>query len=212
MKLIFYLFIIFFEYCAFYELIPITNFEKKFIILTPTKDFIILKYYISGSSNLTTSYHQMRQYHIDTIEGLDIYQYKDVSQIKQNDKGEFINYDKEYTMSFFSGRDFISLTDSFYYNKTYFFVVKSRYKLDENENVNFTLGICSTEVFGSISNFIQANITVSHGQILNYKFHIPLEHKKYILYENRGKMNANITIIDNNKKIIHENTSFYGSS
>ena len=210
MNLIFYLFIIFFEYCSCYEIIPITNFEQKFIILTPKKDYIIFKYSISGSSIPTSCYHQIKQYYLNTIQFLNIYLYKDSSKIQQNENGAFINYDNSYFMSPTFQTDFISISDLFYNIRTYFFVVKSSYIIEEN--MNFTLGFSTTEIFCNISNFIQAQITPSYGQKLNYKFHVPLEHKKYILYVNRGSFYADIKIIDNNKKIINENTSFYGSS
>ena len=57
MKIIFYLVLILIEFCSLYDIIPVTNFEKKFVNLTPSKNYVIFSYNISGSSNLTTYYH-----------------------------------------------------------------------------------------------------------------------------------------------------------
>ena len=113
-------------------------------------------------------------------------------------------------MSLFSNIYYIELEDSFYDNKTYIFVFKSYNDL--NEDINFTLSFYWTEEFVNINNFVQGQIVASSGLILNYNFHIPLCHKKYLLYVNHGDIGPNITIIDNNKKIILEEISFFGES
>ena len=102
-------------------------------------------------------------------------------------------------------RDFISIIDTFYYNKTYIFVVKS----DDYFDSNLALSFYSTEEFVNINNFVQGQIAASYRQILNYNFHIPLGHKKYLLFVNHGSLEPNITIIDNNKKIVLNEISFY---
>ena len=62
MKIFLFLFMIILEFYSSYDVIPITNFEKKFITFKSTEDFIIQSYCAHGSSNLTTYYHQISYY------------------------------------------------------------------------------------------------------------------------------------------------------
>ena len=80
MILSFYLVLILFEFCSFYDIIPVRNFEKK-VLNFNSSGFIIFSYYISGSPNLTTYYTQIRQTYITSISYLYFYQYEDASQI-----------------------------------------------------------------------------------------------------------------------------------
>ena len=207
MILSFYLVLILFEFCSFYDIIPVRNFEKK-VLNFNSSGFIIFSYYISGSPNLTTYYIQIRQTYITSISYLYFYQYEDASQIFQDSNGKFINYINSYSMTPTFQRDFISIIDTFYYNKTYIFVVKS----DDYFDSNLALSFYSTEEFVNINNFVQGQIAASYRQILNYNFHIPLGHKKYLLFVNHGSLEPNITIIDNNKKIVLNEIFFYGES
>ena len=138
----------------------------------------------------------------------DIYVYDNFSKIKQNSKGEFINY---VTKSFFSSYSCDNgFSDSFYTNKTYYFVIKNTEKL--NETMNFTLTIFSSEAIANLNDFIQTNIDVYSKGKYHYKLHIPSEHKKYVLFEMRTNMMANITLKDYNQSIVSKKDSFLGES
>ena len=203
MKLLFYLFMLLLKFYYSYIITPIINFEKKLVTLTQSNNFIIYSYYIPGSPYLTNYYHQMKCYGFDYHTMLlDFYLYEDKSQINQDSDGNFINYiKKRYS-------DYILYEDSFRYNKTYYFVIKDNVK----DTKNFTLSIYSTETLTNIDNFIYAKLDVYPGDIYNYKFHIPLEHKKYLLYEIRTVMLINITLVDNNKKIIYQENATSGGA
>ena len=103
---------IIFQFYSTYDIIPITNFEKKFVNLTPTNDFIIFSYFIPGSSNLTNYYHLITYYDFTHDNNrIDFYLYDNKSQIKQDDKGEFINYTKTDYLVHYSNQ--ISIEESF---------------------------------------------------------------------------------------------------
>ena len=207
MRLNIFLIMIIFQFYSTYDIIPITNFEKKFVNLTPTNDFIIFSYYIPGRSNLTNYYHLITYYDFSHYyDKMYFYLYDNKSKIKQNDEGNFINYIIEDYLVYYS--DQVSIEESFRYNKTYYFALKQSVKL-ETDRI-FTLSVYSTETFANIDNFIQAKMNVYKYNIYNYKFHIPLEHKKYVLFECRTGMIANITIVDNNEKIVYEKKDILG--
>ena len=209
MMKIFYLFMIIFEFCFDYDIIPIKNFEKKFVHLTTSKNFIIFKYNLVGSSNLTTFYHQINKIYFGlNSHGLDFYFYDNESQITDNGKGHFINYSREKYLSYYSS--YFDFEDSFYGNKTYYIVIQTNILL--YDDFNFTLSIYSTESFTNIDDFLQSDMTVYIRQNLNYKFHIPLEHKKYILFEFRTIKTVKMAFMENNQAIIYQNNSFNGAN
>ena len=142
------LFFIFFKFSFTYDVIPIENFEKKIVTFNKEKDYNIYRYFIPAPPQYTTFLHifQKIYYGYDTFKQ-DIYVYDNFSKIKQNSKGEFINY---VTKSFFSSYSCDNgFSDSFYTNKTYYFVIKNTEKL--NETMNFTLTIFSTEAIANLS-------------------------------------------------------------
>ena len=209
MSLLFYFFIIFFEFSSNYDITPIENFEKKIVSFNPNKDYVIYSYFIPASPKYTTYYHNLRKdYHGSKYIKQDFYVYENLSQIKQDSKGDFINYVKKNYFSSFSSQ--IGFQDSFYENKTYYFVIKNTEEL--NEILNFTLSLSTSEVVGILHDFIQAQMEVFKNGTYNYKIHIPSDHKKYIMFEIETNMMANITLIDNNKEIISKNDSFSGTS
>ena len=59
MMLILYLFMIIFKFYSPYDIIPITNFEIKFVTFESSENFAIFSYFIPGSSNLTNYYHKI---------------------------------------------------------------------------------------------------------------------------------------------------------
>ena len=72
------------------------------------------------------------------------------------------------------------------------------------------MSIFSTEATANLNDFIQIDTKCYSKGTFNYKFHIPSEHKKYILFEIRTNMMANITLKDNNQSIVSKNCSFLG--
>ena len=109
-----------------------------------------------------------------------------------------------------SENKYIDLEDSFSFNKPYYFVAQNGEK--KYNNSNFTLSVYSTDTFVNIDNFIQAKMKIESSKIYIYKFHIPLEHKKYLLYDfDTGKV-ANITVVDNKEKNVYQNNSIYGQN
>ena len=209
MSLFFYLFMIFFEFSFNYDITPIENFEKKILSFNQNKNYFIYSYFIPASPKYTTYYHKLRKdYYGSGFKIQNLYVYENLSQIKQDSKGNFINYAK--TDSFLSYSSEIGFQDSFYENKTYYFVIKNYHEY--NEAFNFTLSLFTTEVVGILHDFIQAQMEVFINGTYNYKIHIPSEHKKYIMFEIETNMMANITLIDNNKEIKYKNDSFSGTS
>ena len=145
MSLLFYLFMILLEFSSNYDITPIENFEKKIVSFNPNKDYVIYSYFIPASPKYTTYYHNLRKdYHGSKYIKQDFYVYENLSQIKQDSKGDFINYVKKNYFSSFSSQ--IGFRDSFYENKTYYFVIKNTQELDET--LNFTLSLFTTEVVG----------------------------------------------------------------
>ena len=209
MSLFLYLFMIFLEFSFNYEITPIENFEKKIVSFNETKDYVIYSYFIPSSSKYTTYYHNLRKdYYGSRYIIQDFYVYDKLSKIKQDSKGDFINYVKKYSFRRYSSQ--IGFQDSFYENKTYYFVIKNTQVL--NETMNFTLTLTTSEAIGILHNFIQAQMEVYKNGTYNYKINIPPEHKKYILFEIETNMMANIILIDNNKEIISKSDSFSGAS
>ena len=198
---------LFFQFSSTYDVIPLENFEKKIVSFNPTKDYVIYSYYIPASQKYTTYYHQIEKIYFGNRYMIqDIYVYENLSQIRQDAYGDFINYvRKSYFRSYSSSTGF---QDSFYKNKTYYFVIKNSQKL--NETMNFTLSIYTTEKIAILHDFIQTKMSVFINGTYNYNIHIPLDHKKYILFEIRTNMVANMTLKDNNEKIVSENNTFSG--
>ena len=90
---IFSLFIILFCFCSSYYIIPITNFEQKFISLTPSKNFTILSYFHLDWSSSYIFQHRLRRYYFSSItKSHYIYMYENISDIKQNESWAFVNY------------------------------------------------------------------------------------------------------------------------
>ena len=148
MSLFLYLFMIFLEFSFNYDITPIENFEKKIVSFNETKDYVIYSYFIPASSKYTTYYHNLRKdYYGSRYIIQDFYVYDKLSKIKQDSKGDFINYVKKYSFHRYSSQ--IGFQDSFYENKTYYFVIKNTEEL--NEILNFTLSLSTSEVVGILS-------------------------------------------------------------
>ena len=207
MSIFLYFFLIFFEFSSNYDIIPFQNFEKKIATFNEEKDYIIYSYFIPESPKYTKYIHTMQKIYYGQGTFLqDVYVYEDLSKIEQDSNGDFINY---FLKDFFFSFDCqIGFSDSFYKNKTYYFVIKNQKKL--NEKINLYLSIFSTEATANLNDFIQIDTKCYSKGTFNYKFHIPSEHKKYILFEIRTNMMANITLKDNNQSIVSKNCSFLG--
>ena len=209
MLIFLYLFLTFFEFSLDYDVIPIENFEKKIVTFNEEKDYNIYRYFIPTPPRYTTYLHTFQKDNYGTGTFLqDVYLYDDYSKIKQDSKGNFINYVNK---NYFNSYDCqVVFSDSTYKNKTYYFVIKNTKKL--NETMNFILSVFSTEAIANLNDFIQIKTQVYSKGKFNYKIHIPSQHKKYVLFEIRTNMMANITLKDYNQSIISKNDSFLGAS
>ena len=91
--LIFELIYILFNFCSSYEIIPITNFEKKFISLTNAKNFIIFSYFHQGTLTVSKYLHKIRRYYYSSLNiNHYLYIYEHISYIQQDEAGRFVNY------------------------------------------------------------------------------------------------------------------------
>ena len=203
------LFLIILEFSYNYDAIPIENFDKKIATFNKEKDYIIYRYFVPAPPKYTTYMHKIHKiYYGQGYFSQNFYVYDNFSKIKQDSEGNFINYIKKDL--FFSFDCDVIYSASIYTNKTYYFVIKNTKKL--NETINIIFGIFSTDLAGNLKDFIQIDTKVYSKGKYNFKIHIPSEHKKYVLFEIRTNMMANITLKDYNQSIVSKKDSFLGES
>ena len=202
------LFISLFYFCFSYDIIPIKNFEPKFISLTPSKNFTILSYYHMDWRSSYFFHFRLRRYYFSSItKSHYIYLYENISDIKQNESGIFVNYKSTQN---FGGKD-----DIFYFretrsiNITYYLVIQNDYSVKDDHS--FIVEFYASETPVNISHMIQARI--KHDPFWTnfiYLFRIPLNHEKYLLFEyddfNSGN-NVIFTISENGNVTVYENTT-----
>ena len=206
-----FIFILIFEFYISYDVFPITNFEKKFITFNSKDDFIIYRYYVQGPSNLTTYYHHITYYDLnahDNYIGVYFYLYDDFSKIKQDEYNHFIDYNNKECFTY--DNNYLDIEDTLSKSKNYYFVLQS-YTVFQNIT-NLTFSVYTTDTIVNIDNIIQARMELYSRNIYNYKFNIPLEHKKYLLYDFDTGKEANITVVDNKEKIVYQKNSIYGQN
>ena len=203
---------IFFYFCLSYDIIPILNFEKKFIVYSAEKNFSIFSYFHPGSPNSTYYYtHTIRKSYFGYY-GMHhyLYLYDNLSQIEQNETtGEFINYNSKIVLA---GKDgYANIKEVYSSNKTYYFVIQNDEKAEKELYVTVT--VYSTQTLTDISNMVQGHLSkLSSFDPLLYKFQVPSEHKKYIVFGYKGiegSIKANFTIFENANTIVYHNSTSY---
>ena len=205
---IFSLFIILFCFCSSYDIIPIINFEPKLISLTPSKNFTILSFFHMDWDNPYFFQFMLRRYYFSSIaKSHYIYWYENITDIKQNESGLFVNYK---FMQNFKGKDNIFyFTESRSINITYYFVIQNDYSVKEDNS--FIVELYSTETPINISHMIQACIKYDpFWTNYIYQFQIPLNHEKYLLFEYDDFNSGNtvlFTIKENGNVTVYQNTS-----
>ena len=208
--LIFELFSILFYFCSSYEIIPITNFEKKFISLTNTKSFMIISYFHQGKPIVSKYLHKIRRYYISSLNiNHYLYIYENISHIQQDEAGRFVNYE---LIKYLKEKDDIFEFEEYHaFNKTYYFVIQNDYNV--KEDLNITLSIYSTDTPAYLSNMVQEFINMnSKYTSLTYILIIPSNHEKYILFELMDFSSfypTGITIYENEDIMVYKNSSYY---
>ena len=205
-----FLFVISIYFCSSYDMIPITNFEKKYFLLPEAQDsFVIFSYNHQGSENSIKYIHRIRRYLFSSKKVYQrLYVYDNISKINQSPSGDFKNYTWS---SFFQQNDnYLEFYDEHNSSKTYYIVLYNYIKPDND--LNITLTIYSTETLTSLSNIVQAEISNEGSKdILIYKFQIPLNHKKYVFLKTQAiasDTKGDFLIYENGEILIHNNSLF----
>ena len=206
--LIYYLLIVLFYFCLSYDIIPIMNFKPKNIILSSPKDFTILSYLHIGSPNSINYIHRLRRHYLCLYKRYHfVYMYENQSNIKQNEEGQFINYNLFKNLE--KDDDIFEFQDSHSSNKTYYFVLHNDNL--ENNCHNITIELYSTETSVKITNMVQKQMHFETTlKNLVYKFKIPSKHEKYVHFEYIDFDRDNhirLTIYDNEDTIVYQNTN-----
>ena len=207
------LFLASFYLCLSYDIIPITNFEKKMVSLTESKNFAIFSYIHQGTENEKKYIHRIRKYYFESswMKHM-LYIYDNISQITQTESGSFINY---IFIEFLEGPDdCVEFEDKHNLTKTYYFVIKNNKKEKYYPNITFT--ICSTETLTILSNMVQTYYSNSYSyNTLLYTFKIPPEHKKYFLIIYRAltfDIKGDLFMYENGENLVYNNSLYQNES
>ena len=201
-----------FYLCLSYDIISITNFEKKFVILTKDKNYKIFSYIHQGPENNHTFIHRIRAYyHKQTSIIYMVYIYDNISLISQSESGKFINSSSLVYLR--EKDDYYDFQDIHNLTKIYYFVIQL-YEMKDTQ-LNITFSIYSTDTLANVSNNIQANFISDRytyyysSYIRQYKFQIPKLHKKYLYfyhYFQGSGIKFDFLLYENGEKLVYNNT------
>ena len=182
-----------------YEIIPLKHFEEKTVHYTPNQTFFIFSYEHILSPNSTYSNFGLMLYQGDHSY-YHCYIYKNLSKIRQNLDGNFINYDHHYVLEnvdvYYPAEEKVS-------SGIYYFAIVNSEKSE------------SFAAFMAYSSGIPCNIQNTFYSTFNFKVRelkyifFPINHAKYIRFgydRIRGDGYFGLTIYENNDTIIFNRT------
>jgi hypothetical protein len=182
-----------------YDFIPLKHFEKKTVHFTLTQNFFIFSYEHVSPPNSTYSTYTLVKYHGD-YPYYNCYIYKNLSDIRQNFDGRFINSDKDCALY---NVDEYYPTDEKVPSGTYYFVIK----ISDNKESFTTFMIYSSGIPYNIQNTFYSTFGYKLRE-LKYIF-FPINHAKYIRFgydRMVGSGDFGLTIYENNETIIFNRT------